>query len=551
MNLADTNHSGTMEAYVDTSVMLSMGYHDCFEKGKNCFELGEYSSAIEYFYEALDMTIEAQRKDLQLVCYDQLSLCYFRKYEFSTMLSHATEANILSNELGNTEIKVTSLNRIGIAYGSFDVYEEALKYFLESVTLAEDTNHKDLPIIYNNISVVYHHLGNLHGSLPYLEKGLDLAIKNDEKSHQLTCLCNFGERYTELGKYKEALEYLRDALDLVKKFDESNIIIVTIYENIGDCCFEQEKYSLAGKAYERGLSELVKRPNDHLRSGILLKLSKVYIEEGKLDSALKHLETGLQAAEASKHLKTKFKIHKALSDIFKTTGDFENALKHFEDFHNTREFVHDEDAKNRLQGMMIKFDVERVQNEKELAEKEQELAELKYVELVELNERLEEQSRLDPLTKISNRGYLDDFLANEYMKAVRLSRSISVMMCDVDYFKKINDGYSHAVGDDVLRTLSQLLKSNLRKDDLVARYGGEEFVVVFPQTQFEQAIKVAEKLRQLVEAYPWESIADGLSVTISSGVASGTDYQSYEKLLARADLKLYEAKDAGRNQVKY
>jgi len=201
--------------------------------------------------------------------------------------------------------------------------------------------------------------------------------------------------------------------------------------------------------------------------------------------------------------------------------------------------------------MMVKFDVERVQKEKELAEKEQELAELKYVELAQLNERLEEQSRLDALTKISNRGYLDDFLANEYMKAVRLSRSISVMMCDVDYFKKINDGYSHAVGDDVLRVLAKLLEGNLRKDDLVARYGGEEFVVVFPQTQFEHAVKVAEKLRKIVEAHPWGDIAEGLKVTMSAGVASGTKFQSYEKLLARADLKLYEAKDAGRNQVKY
>lgn len=550
MNLADTR-STKIESYIDTSVIMSIGYYDCFDDGLKYFEQGNYSAAIKNYLEALDMAVEYQREDLQLQCHDQLSLNYFRRYEFDSMLNHATEANALSEKLGNVEIKVTALNRIGIAYGSFGVNEEALKYFLKSVSLAEPIKHKDLPIIYNNISVIYHHLGNLHGSLPYLEKGLNLAIENDEKSHQLTCLCNFGERFTELGRYKEALSHLKEALNLVKNYDESNIIIVTIYENIGDCCFEQEKFILAAKAYEKGLNELTKRPNDHLKSGILLKLSKVQSAQGKTEHALTHLQQGLEAAEASNNLKTKFEIHKALSDIFKGAGDFKMALDHFEDFHNTRELVRGEDAQNRLQGMMVKFDVERVQKEKELAEKEQELAELKYVELAQLHERLEEQSRLDPLTQISNRGFLDDFLANEYLKAVRLSRSISVMMCDVDFFKKINDGFSHSVGDDVLRILSKLLKDNLRKDDLVARYGGEEFVVVFPQTQFEQAIKVAEKLRKIIEAYPWESVAKGLAVTMSAGIASGTKYPSYEKLLARADLKLYEAKDAGRNQVKY
>ena len=550
MDLATTQTS-TVETYVDTEIMVSVGYFESFDKGSEWFEKGDYLKAIQYFLQALDIAQEYKKYDLQLFCYDQLSYSYFRRYEFDTMLTYATEAHVLSDQLGNNELKVIALNRIGIAYGSFGVNEEALKYFLEAVGLAEATEHKDLSVIYNNISIVYYNLGNIQGSLPYLQKGLTLAVDNDQKSHQVTCLSNFGQRYVELGRYKEAIRCLREAINLVKLHDKSNIVIVTLYSHLGDCLRAQEKFDLAIKCYNTGLLELEERPNDHLKSGILLSLSEVYKVLGKYSQTLDLLKEALESAEVSKSLKTKFEIHKALSDVYKLTGDFENALQHFEDFHNTRELVHDEDAKNRLQGMMVKFDVDRVQNEKELAEKEQELAELKYVELAQLHERLEEQSRLDALTKICNRGYLDDFLANEFMRAVKLSRPISVMMCDVDFFKKINDGHSHAVGDEVLRVLASLLKDNLRKDDLVARYGGEEFVVVFPQTQFEQSIRVAEKLRLIVESYPWESVAEGLNVTISAGVASGTDYQSYEKLLARADLKLYEAKDAGRNQVKH
>lgn len=550
MNLADTQ-SFTLKHYVDTQYMVSVGYFECFEQGANCFEEGDYLKAMQQFKQALAIAEESQRKDLELDCYDQLSYCYFRRYEFDMMLSNATEALSLCNELDNESLKVTALNRIGIAYGSFGVNEEALKYFLESVDLAETTEHQDLPIIYNNISVIYYHLGNLHGSLPYLEKALALATKNDQKSHQLTCLCNFGQRYTEMGRYTESMQYLREALRLVKEFDQSNIIIVNIYENIGDCLEAQQKYTLAVKSYSKALSELRMRPNDHLKSTILYSLSKVYSKQNEHIKALDLLRQGLVSAEACNSLKTKFEIHKAMSDSYKGLGDFESALEHFEDFHNTRELVHDEDAKNRLQGMMVKFDVERVEKEKALAEKEQELAELKYVELAELNEKLEEQSVTDALTQIHNRRYLDQFLADEFLKALKLSRSLSVLMCDVDYFKQVNDNYSHAVGDDVLKVLAGLLKSSIRQDDLVARYGGEEFVIVFPQTQSGQAVKIAEKLRKIVEEYSWQKIAEGLKVTISLGVASGTQYKSYEKLLARADLKLYEAKDAGRNQVKY
>ena len=536
------NRSSTIE-------IASLGYFDAFDKGRKNFELADYRLANKHFSEALVIATECNRGDLKLECNDRISYCHFHLGEFDQMLGFATESLALSEKFANDDLKVIALNRIGIAYGSFGINEEALNYFLEAVKLAEDTNHQDLPIIYNNISVIYYHLGHVEGSLPYLEKALKLAEETNQDKHKLTCLLNFGERYAELGKFKESIESLQIALELARK--TPTIQIVKIYQHVGDCLSEQGKFELAVKSYHKALFELRQWDSDHVKSNLLFNLASVFVKQRKYSQALPHLHNALSSAEVSTNLKVKFDTHKTLSDIYKQMGEFEQALQHFEDFHNTREQVHDQDAQKRLLGMMVKYDVDSVQKEKELAEKEQELAELKYVELAQLHERLEEQSRLDALTQICNRGYLDDFLANEYMKAVRLSRSISVMMCDVDYFKKINDGHSHAVGDDVLRTLAKLLKENLRKDDLVARYGGEEFVVVFPQTQFEQAVKVAEKLRKIVETYPWEKVARGLNVTISAGVASGTDYESYEKLLARADLKLYEAKDAGRNQIKH
>ena len=125
------------------------------------------------------------------------------------------------------------------------------------------------------------------------------------------------------------------------------------------------------------------------------------------------------------------------------------------------------------------------------------------------------------------------------------------MMSDIDFFKRINDTFSHATGDEVLKILAKLFGENTRENDLVARYGGEEFAVVFPETPLERAVEAAEKIRRTVEIYPWEHVHPDLKVTVSIGVASGTAFENADKFLDAADRELYEAKHSGKNRVCY
>jgi len=133
--------------------------------------------------------------------------------------------------------------------------------------------------------------------------------------------------------------------------------------------------------------------------------------------------------------------------------------------------------------------------------------------------------------------------------AVRGVQPLSVMICDLDDFKRINDTFSHAVGDQVLRAVAALLRQNVRQSDVVARFGGEEFVVLFPATTLEQAAAAGEKLRALVREWPWHTMAEGLAVTISAGVAGAEAQPTPEKLLSAADARLYEAKRRGKDCV--
>ena len=158
----------------------------------------------------------------------------------------------------------------------------------------------------------------------------------------------------------------------------------------------------------------------------------------------------------------------------------------------------------------------------------------------------------DTLTGVYNRRYMDDHLARKIAEIAGTAKPVSVMIFDLDYFKKINDTFGHACGDRILKGVAERVSTSIRDIDLVARYGGEEFVIIMPSTPAEVAFTVAERLRvRLVEepfAVPGHT--DGLPVTASIGVATTTDpADTVEGLLSRADAALYAAKEAGRDRV--
>jgi len=172
-------------------------------------------------------------------------------------------------------------------------------------------------------------------------------------------------------------------------------------------------------------------------------------------------------------------------------------------------------------------------------------------ELIETNRRLELLSITDGLTKLNNHRFFQDELARAFEESERYERPLSLTMTDIDFFKKVNDTYGHAIGDEVLKSVSKLLKESARSTDLVARYGGEEFAVMMPETDLDDAIVFAEKIRALIADTPIETQAGSLTVTISLGVASvpRSRIHSAKDLIVAADKALYRAKKGGRNQV--
>ncbi len=162
---------------------------------------------------------------------------------------------------------------------------------------------------------------------------------------------------------------------------------------------------------------------------------------------------------------------------------------------------------------------------------------------------LKELSVRDELTKLYNRRHYDAQLNQLFEQSRRYKHPLTVMIGDLDHFKRINDTFSHAIGDVVLRHVAVILQKYTRQSDIVARYGGEEFVIAFPETSIEQAHALCERLRAAIEAAPWHQIAPGLRVTMSLGLCDDLTLESAEKMVAGADELLYYAKEHGRNRV--
>ncbi len=161
----------------------------------------------------------------------------------------------------------------------------------------------------------------------------------------------------------------------------------------------------------------------------------------------------------------------------------------------------------------------------------------------------------DSLTSSYNRAYLTEHLPQEIKRATRYERPLSVVLCDIDHFKEVNDNYGHQVGDRVLRKFVQCLTELIRTDvDWLARYGGEEFLVVLPETKVKRAISQAERLRKKISKMVIEIPNKKLKITASFGVTGfASDIQedliSYEGLINCADKFMYQAKEEGRNRV--
>ena len=415
---------------------------------------------------------------------------------------------------GDLDGETRLLNNIGYCYYRLGQHEEALTHYRKALASGK-ADALLRPLLLDNMALAFEKLGDVENALAYQQQSLSLREKEGDKRGVSYSLDSLGSIYQALGEDDQARECLERGLALK--------------EVLGD---------------QKGVVETL------LLLGTLL-------DGAQAAGALPLLQRALATAARIGHQEGVYGAHQALARAFKSQGRLAEALEHFERYYEVKERAVNETSQRALGSLRVQFETEQAEREREIYRlKNEELARAN-AELHRLNgqtagllELVERQAKEDALTGLYNRRHADARLREEFTRARRFAHALSVALLDIDNFKRINDGFSHAVGDEVLRAVARLLGEGLREVDIVARYGGEEFLLLLPETSARGAVTVCDDLRRRIAAHDWSAVAPGLEVTLSVGLSDDLGVPTYEKMVALADGKLYEAKRSGKNQVK-
>jgi diguanylate cyclase (GGDEF)-like protein len=493
-----------------------------------------------------------------------LGFCAYFSADYTAASSILSEGIEIGVELEHPQLERDCLNFLAAVSSSIGDFDAAVKHLQRSY---------DLNLLLNDAQGMLVNLinsGNLYARLERNEEALEVMtqaleqsrVMGDEirESHIMT---NIGSSLGTLGRADEAEPILREALKLCEKHSLNDLIASNLI-NLGETLRHKKHFpeALAVMAEALGLLQALGKRDDVPHC--LWQKGIVQLEAGSLEEAFVTLHDALSKAQTLGLRLLESKIQNTISDAFERSKMFEKALTHFKSFYSLERTIKDENMQQRLQVLSAQHEVEKLRTESEIqrlrnVELAQALEALEVANLEKANllESLEIQAKeleilamRDPLTGLYNRRHLETTLETEFEHAKTSQQPLTVLMFDADDFKRINDTFSHHVGDVVLTEITDLTRANIRMSDIAARYGGEEFVVVMPQTESKTAQGVAERLRQQIESHDWERIAQGLKVTVSIGVADDLSLPDFEKLLSLADARMYQAKNDGKNKVK-
>lgn len=451
-------------------------------------------------------------------CLSYLGAVFSMLGELDSALESVEQAYQASLQLGDPGGVSASLNNLGNLYDQMGRYQEALESKLEAVEITRQNQDQMREATFRgNLVASYIHLGQLEQAVVTANELLHFVADKNRPDVEARTLVNLGEALGKLGRYTEAHEVLSRA--------ETQVRELGMREGEIHCA---------------------------------LYTAMVYLAEKNPEAAIMVLDNALDIAESLGVRELQAQIHQRLSEAFGLNSRYETALSHYQTFHALERELRAEQIERKMR-------IFGTQRKLEKAQAEAEIERLRNVELKKLYDALEHsekelriktkelevQATQDPLTQLYNRRFLEKTLSHHYAEAQQGDQKLSVMLCDVDNFKKINDTFSHQIGDVVLQTVAYLMRDHCRGSDIVARYGGEEFVVVMPYTPIKQAVIACERLRETIQNYDWAKVHPDLQVTISMGLTADTSHPNHEKMLDTADAKLYIAKRAGKNRLEY
>ena len=459
--------------------------------------------------------------------------------------------------------RADALRGIGQVYDTLGDAPQALAHHLRALAIAEDAGDAtSQAAAMRTIGVVHSRAGRPDVGLEWYQKSLALPGSKADPVERARTLNNIGINLKDLGRLDESLETLHRALEAFRVAGEAPGQAAAL-NNLGATLERMDRLDEAEATLRDALARSTGTGYGEGVVNASLGLGRVCDRTGRSDEARMHLVKALDVAQHAGLRAYEVDAHDALADLCERCGASAEALHHLRASREIERLLLSEASDRRLKMLSIRYQVTAAQREADLMRAKQDELARANARLAALNldlaasdaqksrlvVELERQSREDSLTGLANRRRLDQRLRDEFDRAVRYGRPLAVAIADLDHFKSVNDRWTHAVGDAVLRRVASVLAAEVRHTDLVARYGGEEFVLVLVETGAEAAAAVCEKVRAAIAAHDWSGIAPGLAITVSIGWSTDTTLAGPDAMLGVADAALYRAKAAGRNRI--
>jgi len=346
----------------------------------------------------------------------------------------------------------------------------------------------------------------------YIEALEDVKVTSKEKLHEvLEFLSAIAKIIAELGKDKKEYLKLNASLEkqIKKRTSEQNILL-SLFDYSDTVLFKwnnDENWSV--DYVSKSVDNLLNISKDKFENNHVVYSSLIHADD--IEFVIKEVQTAIKEekkffSHKPYRVKTKNNSYKWILDNTVIIRDKNNNITHFLGYLND------------------------------------------ITKLKEYQDKLKKLSVTDQLTKAYNRLYIDQLLEKQYYRFIRDHEECSIILIDIDYFKKINDTYGHTVGDQVLIEFTKLIQESIRDSDTLGRWGGEEFLIVSPHSNKESAFIIAEKIRQKISLFDFQTVGQ---ITASFGVSEFTKDVNITSLFETVDLALYKSKENGRNKVSF
>jgi len=489
----------------------------------------------------------------------------------------------VAESLGDQKNIATGFTNLGAIYYITEQFERSIIMLNDALTIAKKLDDEELKgFIFSELSILYSLLGQEDKSMAFNQKSYDHYKSAGKTIYAVNVLRNIGLNNLYSKKYEEAISNFKEIIN----FSESQVssdILYSAYSGMAWAYMKKEDSdSEAARQYMLIAGQYIVDAERHdvpltyaLDNAYILDSMKLY------DEALENLAEAEKIISASPDAYNPY----SMLSVYWLRGNVYHAKKLFKEAYQAQSNYLDGYYKLREKENILAIEDIRLRYESEHADLEKQILEnknaLQTIELREASVRAENQqfvvilsaivaltfawflaklirgqrqlvkaTRIDGLTGVANRRRLVQLGELYFTQSIEQNSDFSVLMVDIDDFKKINDSLGHKAGDNTLVKLADIGHSIMRKTDEFGRFGGEEFIVLLPETNREQAIDIAERLRTSIYEYSW-NLPNIAKVSVSIGVASFNSHkhQEFESLIKEADVMLYSAKHQGKNKV--